>query len=337
MQTYLIYYMAGCYGTFIEWICDSQYNNSFTSIPFRSDGSSHYFVGNILWPQYKIFDFINAKNNLLQERFYCRTHISIFDETNSYAAYKCKSHEEIVSEDLNFLSKNFSKILVLHPTETSKLWVENNNLQKVSPTNEYFEKYLQPLGFTKQFLLPNIDQDLTGKLKTTMIQELENDKASSWNKINIETLDPWELRELLSFYWVTRFGDRFSCWSTLKNNLQNASIQFVSMDELRDFPIQTINRCLQFFDLEPINDTIDPIITKWEKLQIHKDKDQQVSNIIEAIVNNKHFSWNDIDLNLFDEAFIQNNLRAEGLEVKCYNLNQFPKNTDEFANYLEKL
>jgi len=130
--TNLIYYVAGCYGTFVEWACTSIADGKINAdLPYTTTGSSHNFIGNPLWIPGKLFADIESANNLA----FARCHPVIFQQANSKEIEHNNSYYDIVLQDISFLNEHYSNILVLHPTTTSMLWQENNCLQKVIMTD----------------------------------------------------------------------------------------------------------------------------------------------------------------------------------------------------------
>lgn len=331
-DTNLIYYPAGCYGTFVEWICQHFYSElELDELPFMKDGSSHKYSGNVLLPVNPVLNEYLKSNHTV--KFARITTTSIYKEINSQERLQENTWSDIVREDLNFLDTHFNKIIVLYPTVSSKLWLHNNVIDKCILTDDEFKTYYEPYGYTRNFFRISLTTDPIKKLKETIKKELDLDKSNYWGKNSIDELEYWELRELLSVYWFNRDKDLYTCWKQLSRNFNN--ILFVSINELKNNPIASIKLIFNFFNIDNYNHTdIQNILSQWEKLQIHKDKDSTVDLIIQSVLEDVYYDWANTNLSILDEAYIQRQLRENNVEIKCFNLNKFPTNTKLFKNII---
>lgn len=332
MKTNLIYYPGGCYGTFIEWCCDFfSVDGTENEFPFLSTGSSHKFDGNWLFPPALLHKYIESDITLPL----ARCHPSIFEKPNSHDTLKKNSFFDVVSNDFDFLSQHFSKILVCHSDATSYLWLENNQIDKCVLTDNDIVQYYEPWGYTREFLKPMINNDQKLRFSAILEDELDLKNIQKW-KHNIDDFDIWELRELLSLYWFNRIKDSMSCWDTLKQKYPN--ISFVSLNDLKYKFSETVINYLKYFDVK-INSTklsrLAELEHEWKKIQYHINKDELVNDIVQNLINQQDFDWD--QLSIIDEAYIQKLLRDHGIEIKCWNLNTLPTNTKEFLPYLEYL
>lgn len=330
-DTNLIYYPAGCYGTFVEWICQHFYFNlELDELPFMTNGSSHKYLGNLLLPVNPVLhDYLKSTYTVK----FARITNSIHKEINSQEKPQENTWIDTVKEDLDFLNTHFSKIIVLYPTVSNKLWLHNNIIDKCILTDDEFKTYYEPYGYTKDFFRNVLTADPIQKLKETIKQELESDKSNYWGKNSIDELEYWELRELLSMYWFDRDKDLYKCWGQLSRDFDN--VLFVSIDELKNNPIASIKLILNFFDINNYNHAdIQNILSQWAKLQIHKDKDSAVDLIIQSVLEDTYYDWASTSLSILDEAYIQRQLKENNVEIKCFNLNKFPTNSELFKNII---
>jgi hypothetical protein len=330
-STNLIYYFGGCYGTFFEWICTHTNDISDINTPFAADGSSHNFLGNPLWLPGQLINNINSNENLK----FARCHPAIFEKVNSNEITSKSNWIDIVYQDLSFLEDHYNKILILHPSLSTRLWIENNALQKCTITIDFFNKWYETAGYSQTFLSELLTPDLVEKLRIVISKEIDQQNLLKWGKCNPEEFDVWELREILSSYWFNREKDIFTCWDTLTKQFPN--VKFLSMNSLRNNAYNEIVECLTYFNIDKYsNDKLNDTINSWQKMQIHLNKDKDVSNIVNCIVNDVDHNWDHVPLTLLDEAYIQKSLREFGIGIKCFNLNKFPTNSKEFLPYLEK-
>jgi hypothetical protein len=65
MKKKLILYPSGCYGTFIEWICNFLTTPDFF-IPFQENGSSHNYKGNSINSMETFSDALKSEKDLFR-------------------------------------------------------------------------------------------------------------------------------------------------------------------------------------------------------------------------------------------------------------------------------
>jgi len=80
---------------------------------------------------------------------------------------------------------------------------------------------------------------------------------------------------------------------------------------------------LSFFTYSKINDSLSLSVAHFNK-------------IVDSIINNLEYSWGDQTLTLLDEAEIQRMLRQKGYELKCFELDIFPKESSKLHDLLIK-
>lgn len=326
--TNLIYYEGGCYGTFVEWSC-SYFSNFTKNLPFINDGSSHDYVGNFLEPPELLFNFISSNSS---EKF-ARCHTGLF-RNKEISYYYNNTHYDICSSDLSFINANFKSTLVLHPTTTTFLWMQNNMFQKCTFNDEIFETWFEPQGYDKNYYAVNLKNNIEDKIKVFLKQEMGKEKFLMWGKESIDDFEVWELRELLSKYWFNRFKDTLTCWGKLSEDFPQ--MKFISLNSFKDSPLTTIISYLDYFNIpKPSSDIINNIITQWKLKQIHMYKDDIVVRIVNSLIHKENFDWSGQDLTILDESYIQKLLMDNNIQIKCYGLNKLPSNTEDFLSILE--
>lgn len=329
--TNLIFYPSGCYGTFIEWIY-YYFIKEVTYLPFKSDGSSHEYLGNFLCPREKLIEFINSDEEVKLAR--CSPDILNQNATNSNI-----SNFEIIMDDLNYLKDKFNTILVIHPSEYTKLWVENNEIEKCIITQEQFDLLYKPYGWKESSMASIFETDSIKKLKECIKHELTEDKTQFWNKNDLTNLSDWEFRELMSLYWIDRQRDQYTCWKYIKKEFNEChNIKFLSLDELKKDSLKFVSTCLEYFNVPNFNlNELKNIIEKWKNKQFHMHKDEEIDKIVNCLSDNKNYNWENKGITFLDEVYIQKKLLDNNIGIKCFNLNVFPKNTFDFAPLLYKL
>ena len=97
-NTNLIFYTAGCYGTFFEWIL-GYLAGDLDQLPFEKTGSSHQYQGNMLYPPKRLFEYVD---NSETEQF-ARAHPNLKMKQNDYAT--------VLQEDFTYLQQHFNNIM----------------------------------------------------------------------------------------------------------------------------------------------------------------------------------------------------------------------------------
>lgn len=335
MKQNLIVYPGGCYGTFFEWIFNFLENSSIP-LPFVHDGSSHEFHGNLLYPKEKLFAYITSGHS---HRF-SRAHPGLFENNQ----IDHSEYHRSIEKDLNFLSEHFDKILAISYSEDSVLWQQNNGLDKTYLSEETFENELGKYGHDRDQFRHCFERDPVKRIKQIIAYEVNSEfspltvqNLMGWHKNNINDFDIWELRELLSFYWFTRSDGEIAAWR--KNaQLNSDKIMFINIDDIKHNFLHTVKNAAGHFGVpmgDDVLDSLQQVHAKWLNLQKQINKDSLCRQIVDALLQRIPFDWNQCNLSLIDEAWIQKTLRDHNVEIKCQDLNVFPTNTDDFLPLLQ--
>tara|TARA_R110000772_G_scaffold267770_1_gene392578 strand:- start:5 stop:1015 length:1011 start_codon:yes stop_codon:yes gene_type:complete len=333
-STNLIYYPAGCYGTFFEYLyCLDQFDSNFS--PFTVTGSSHGYKGNHFSPAEQLIEYVNSSSETYQIG---RVHPSLFEEVDSRKNIKNNDYFDLVFRDLEYLENHFNKIVVIHPTLHTKLWMESNVLDKCLLSVRDFNRVYKKYGYTQSYFKGSFETDANTRLRIILSIELDTETVKQWGRKSFDDLEIWEMRELMSIYWDNRYkkSNLLACWDKLTQVFKQ--VKFISLDDIKSDPLTTVSQYLDFVGINSINKgQLNTIINKWMSVQRNKNKDTDVRNVVNAIINNKFIDWEDKNFNLLEESYIQNELRNHNIEIKCFNLNVFPSNSQEIAPFLVKL
>jgi hypothetical protein len=138
----------------------------------------------------------------------------------------------------------------------------------------------------------------------------------------------YELREALSFNI-----DQAPTYLDLGNCINSNWLCITPDDVLYDYQ-KTICKIIDYCGL-----TIDPdqniekFYHNWfTKQQYILDEFDNINLILQHLDSDNVFSWN--KLSIVGEAIVQSRLRAQGIEIACYNLNTFPSNTQDLKKVL---
>jgi len=336
----LILYPGGAYGTFFEWVFNFLENPTI-EMPFNSNGNSHKFSGNFLFPMPLIVNHINSGNS----NKFSRTHPVLFEKVNHHEHCFENTYDKVLQEDIDFLKNHFNKILVVSFDRSSILWFEDNQLDKILLTDKIFDRIFGPYGYTRDFFKALITSDPIERIKHFIDLEIKSKLSpfkitnlQGWNKNNIYEFDIWDLRELLSFYWFTRIEGQLEGWQKLK--LANNDLLHISITDLKEQFFETIIKSANYFGINVTAEqriALETIHQHWLPLQTHINKDVICNTIVEKLRNNEYYDWKDIRLTIIDEAWIQKKLFDHGIGIKCDGLNIFPTNTNDFIPLLENI
>jgi len=201
---------------------------------------------------------------------------------------------------IELLHTVYDKVLYLYPKLDNFIWIMNNCHSKATKNGLLNEQYI------KDLLKVNEDK---------------------WEGTNL-----WELREQLSFL----LHDIFVVGSGINevNNLNKQYVKTVPISNLRDNFQFTVCDMANWLELEVVrnSDEINSLHRDWLQREIFVNKDKLISDLVDAIINNKNLF---IDgLSLIDESQIQRQLRTKGYEIKCYGLNEWPKTTTQLRELI---
>lgn len=328
----LIYYVPGSYGTFVEWTCkkfDPAYHQEVANRPFERNGNSHlhYKIGAdrhlVTFTQQD--DYLESETN--NELSRCHWHVNRYgrNENTKYTILYLR-------KKLSYLAR-YSRLLVLHPTETSKVWWLHNDLEKIYVTPELYIKKYEPMGVSREDLADDMIESVIDKICHRIEKAKGKDFISMYGKNSFKDLEQWELRESMVYTEWFECNGATTCWEILKKEFPE--VKFVAIDQLRDNFRETAIDYMNFFNIDPTDiDLLDQIGKEWLELQIHHHKDKLLNNIINSLISNTECDWSTEDITLLDEVYIQSELLKNGIEIKCFGLNKLPTSTKDFASYL---
>lgn len=344
-ETNIILYSAGAYGNFINWCCDYFSGNlSSDIIPLNDLGNCHNHVLAILLmlpPEFKNYTE-NTSGNIHQFVQICESSFDINDiELITQKKFNC-----LLEKNLTYLQQNYKKSIYVYATDTSKVWLLNNATYKIrmadkfgSKDDQFIKEYLTDKGVplnTIEELISYGDE----KLKKQVSNQADMQKnLQKWGHDSINEFKTWELRELLSKYYYDRLLNSITPPDVITElKLKFPHFYFIELDQLRDNFKQTIKNILAYFEinLDDKWNNIDSIHQMWSSKQIHLDKDQKINNIVNSLINEDFLDWQDWNLTLIDEFIIQRRLFDNRIGIKCWELDSFPTNTNDFLSLLDR-
>lgn len=175
--------------------------------------------------------------------------------------------------------------------------------------------------FTKQH-----DRNLPVYVQTLFSNAIVNEKLEKFNT-NLECFDNWQMREYISF-WINE------CLLADTDLYSNTSGHQISSSELFnvDF-VQTFSRIASYLGYNVIN--TQDLVThhkKFVELQKFDNIQLKCEQWATDVLAGKNFESPCVTI--FDEAYVQHLLRKSGFEIKCYQLNEFPRNSKDLYSLL---
>jgi hypothetical protein len=283
----------------VQWLCNTVNISGAQDLPFHTDGNSHQYV---LSDQYKLLiskqdeqEFVSNPNPNVVSCIWPVDHngktFNIDDELDFYF--------KLSLQQLTYFDRSNVKILVIHPTDNSKIWWWHNNCKKVFYTPGMFDKKIK-----------NQYSDLPWLTTTDPVQrasvQMNYYQDQDWYKTLVQNTDSHQLtlgqlRTVMAHSIANESFDYLSHWQQLPVHFPN--IKFVSLDQLRDHTKDTIQDIFEYFAVES-NLPLDFVLDHWTALQTTRNRDAEHDRIINCIVNGQYCDWSDLNFDLFDEVYL---------------------------------
>jgi len=158
------------------------------------------------------------------------------------------------------------------------------------------------------------------------IEEIKFKLSSNWNYhsgLSVNT-PAWILREWCSLWLNDCLTESYG---QEKYAIQSACA-IIDTDDLFDSFVPTIHNILTSLSLscQVTDATLEKTASDFKKVQLFHNSQMKCNKWITDVIDSKFD--NNIDLNtIFDEAYIQQQLRFRGWEIKCDGLNMFPRSS----------
>lgn len=319
----------------MQWLCNTAAISGVEDLPFHADGNSHQYV---LSDEYRLLispddeqEFVTAPHTTVASCIWPLDHNGkIYNEHNQVDFY---SH--ISQQHLKIFVDNNVQILIIHPTNTSKIWWWHNNCKKVFYTAGMFDKKIKNRYTDVPWLTT------TDPIQRAKVQMGYYDQRDWYNKLlqhfhcdNFLSLTPGQLRTVMAHSIHYETFDYLSHWAQLPAQFPN--IKFVSLDQLRDHTTQTIQDIFEYFNINSVL-PLDFIVNHWTVLQTTRNRDTEHDKIINCIVNDQDCDWSNLNFDLFDEVYLyytlkfQHNIVLDTDHVDC-----LPTNTQSLLRLAAK-
>ena len=324
----LIYYPTGSYGTFVQWLCNTKTIRGSEDLPFLTDGNSHRYV---LSDQYRLLisdedeqQFTTTPQTTVASCIWPVEHNGKIYNTHCEPDF----YYQFSQHHLKIFADNNVQILVIHPTDTSKIWWWHNNCKKVFYTQGMFDKKIK-----------NRYSDIPWLTTTDPVQRAQvqmnyynqrvwyNELLQQFQCTDAGQLSTGQLRTVMAHSIHHETFDYLSHWAQLP--AQFPDVKFVSLDQLRDHTLDTIQDIFKYFAVDS-NLPLDFVVDHWTLLQTTMHRDSEHHDIINCIVNDQAYDWSDLNFDLFDEVYLLWVLKFQhGIDLAAHTIEKLPTNTQE--------
>lgn len=225
----------------------------------------------------------------------------------NYVRFHPKAYEhDSIKNHLDEIVSNGNKAVLLYPTNADIALTINNKFDKI-----YANGWLETTDYTG---LPDI--------------------ISKWEVADLKSMEPWQLREFLSYYIVPQHIAEVGLKDIFE--YENPHVLKLPIRTLIDDFAGSVNRIAEFTGQDLARSNFDEVYQDWMAVQYHANKDALIDTIVKCVVNNIDIFWADANLTIVDQALIQMQLRdGHGIGIKCFGLNKFPTSATELKPLLE--
>jgi hypothetical protein len=218
-----------------------------------------------------------------------------------------------VINNVNEISQNARRVINLYPDNDTYLLVIHNYLYKI--WNNFWD----------------------GGLKYVK----KDDVYNNWpvdKSVPLDQLPRWIQREYFSYNVFPSWEAQVE-WFLPDSYSGNTNCQYLFVNDLlSDFAgsMARLEKFLEVTYVRPIDDLL-PYHSANLSRQKHMTQQSLAEAIIDAATNQKELAWESDALTIFTEAWIQNQLRARGFELKCHDLDIFPTNSLQLHDLLYQI
>jgi len=208
------------------------------------------------------------------------------------------------------------------------------------PDFKKYKSYIQDYqGFFKKIVCLTQDPHCCLMIKHNTLKKNANmqdfiDSTISLNKdmFNAQLPVPhWQLREMISFE-----HNAMLCRSAeLYQPISHSKVINVAITDLVNHFQPTLIGLFKNLDLPmTYQDQLDRIETEWLANESFTKIDQLCHDIVTAVLEGHNISWQQHQLTLIGEAYVQCLLRNKHFEMRCHGLDTFPTNSVQLKELL---
>ena len=282
-----IVYSGGTYGTYLNWALLTLSKDIPVVPPFRSNGNSHNFVSSV---PYRYQRHASNATKL------ARQHPAELPDL--FRCHPKTLATESVADNINHLVEYTDRLIILYPDRESYLLTINNFYYKIWTDIRQAIGKDSVLHMYTSFDIP----------ATTPLSQIPNSIV----------------REFLSYYAFDSWEDQVEWF--LPDHFSHPHCKFIFVNDLLHNFESTLLDIQEFTEIEFIKpiDSLENLHKINVSQQAYTGQDQLARNILDNINLNQEFSWASSELTLVTESWIQRQLRNQGIELQCTNLDTFP-------------
>lgn len=328
----LIFYPTGTYGTFVQWLCNTPNISGPEDLPFHADGNSHQYV--LTDQYYLIAREEDAQEFISTEKSNTASCIWPLHHNGKLYNEFCQAdfYHQVSQQQLTFFNQNNIKILVLYPTDTSKIWWWHNNCKKVFYNQKMFDKKIKGKysdvkseSDVDWLTVPDVTKRAQAQMNYYQNRDWYKTLLKELHCANAYHLNLGQLRTVIAHSICNESFDYLSHWQQLPPQFPN--IKFVSLDQLRNHTKDTIQDIFKYFDINS-ELPLDFITAQWTLLQTTRNRDQEHSTVVNCIVNGQDYNWSNLNFDLFDEVYLYHELKYQhNIILDANNIDCLPTNT----------
>lgn len=292
-----IVYHGGSYGTYLNWCLARLMTNNTIQDPFTTVGNSHLFEDGIVKDMAGWRRFVASSHDMAVGRLHVKTH-----------------KDDSIIDNINEVLNDCDRLIFIYPDRDSKLLCINNYYQKV--WDDWWESQFARGYIDKEKIYNNWPVDPSTPIKDIPI---------------------WIRREFLSYYLMPAWYSQVEwflpdCWH------DDRCLVVYMKDILYDIET-TLEKIKEFGNLNFVCSvsSLQESHNKMMSLQANLDQDRICKEICHAIINQQDLDWSQQYLPLASQSWIQWQLRTQGWEIQCHELNDFPSNTQAMLSKLETI
>ena len=237
----------------------------------------------------------------------------------------------------NKIDQNIPITSPIYPTMDAHADTIIDLFREYRPSDQYVFIYVENIDQAELTILAQYYKISTGSLNFSIgtICGENQHNIINWNPnyTHWSQMQPWELREWFSIYYENWVQE----WIEAKKYISPDWL-LVSSKDILENTRETFLKIINYtgkFNPESENE-FDEFINAWrEKQQYLIDEHNIIKNVVDFSISNTSYTWT--KLNIMSEAMIQKRLRDRGYEIKCYEINEFPTNSLDLHNLLERI
>lgn len=299
-----ILFVSGTFGSTIQYAI-RQFNKNLI------DNKIFYLEDELILPDGSMHSFVKTG------------HYSSLQDLNDFLDNK-------IDQDIVVTSPTYPMIDA-HAEPIIKLFIERR------PNDKYIFIYVSDIEQAEITILAHYYKISNGLLNMS-IGSLCGDHQHdiiNWNPgyTHWSQMQMWEFREWFSIFynkWIQEWIDARQFIPSSWFSVPSGSI----LENTQNTLIDIINHVGEF-DTNLSNE-FETFVSSWRlKQQYLIDEHNVIKNIVKFTVDNIPYTWE--KLNVISEAMIQRRLREAGYEIRCYNLNEFPTNSNDLYQLLSRI